>query len=154
MIHKVRILSLLIVAMFTSCTPATSEQSNKNAWDEYDIVNKNQIEWSNILSQKEDHYLVFFYSETCPHCHEIMGDVIVFSESEIVTTYFLDIKKSETKIPIKKEIDETIGKSDFNDVFIMGTPTIIEVEERLVKANVPGKDNCLTLLNELRLTHK
>ena len=154
MIHKVRILPLLLVAMFTSCTPEVSEQSKQNAWSQYDIVIKNQIEWSSILSQKEDYYLIFFYSETCPHCHEIMGDVIAFSTSEIVTTYFIDIKKSETKIPIKNEIDETIGKSDFNDVFIMGTPTIIEVEEYIVKANVPGKDNCLTLLNELRLTHK
>ena len=64
MIHKVRILPLLLVAMFTSCTPEVSEQSNKNAWSQYDIVIKNQIKWSSILSQKEDHYLIFFYSET------------------------------------------------------------------------------------------
>jgi hypothetical protein len=83
-----------------------------------------------------------------------MEDVIAFSSSKILTTYFIDIKKSETKIPIKNEIDETIGKSDFNDVFIMGTPTFIEAENHIVKANVPGKDNCLTLINELRLTQK
>ena len=154
MIHKVRFLSLVLVAMFTSCTPEVSEQSNENAWKDYEIVIKNQIKWSAILSQKENHYLIFFYSETCPYCHEIMGDVIAFSTSEIVMTYFIDIKESETKIPIKNEIDETIGKSKIDDIFIMGTPTIIEIEEYIVKANVPGKDNCLTLLNELRLTYK
>ena len=152
--YKVRFLSLVLVATFTSCTPAISEESNKNAWSQYEITLENQIEWPDILSQDDDHYLVFFYSETCAYCHEIMGDVIAFSKAEIVMTYFLDIQNSETKIPIKNEIDETIGKSDFNDVFIMGTPTIIEVYEHTIKANVAGIDNCLTLLNELRLAHK
>ena len=76
-----------------------------------------------------------------------------FAISEILKTYFLDIKKSETKIPIKNEIDETIGMTSIDELFIAGTPTIIEVDEGMVKANVPGKDECLTLLNELRLTH-
>ena len=151
--HRLRILPLLLTAMFASCTPATSEQMSKNAFSEHEIVIIQQIKWSTVLSQKESQYLVFFYSETCAHCHKIMGDVIAFSESEIVKTYFLDIKQSETKIPIKNEIDETIGVTSVNDLFIAGTPTIIEVEEGMVKANVPGKDQCLTFLNEQRLVH-
>ena len=152
--HRLRILPLLLVAMFASCTPATSEQMSKNAFSEHEIVIIQQIKWADILSQKESHYLVFFYSETCAHCHEIMGDVIVFSESDIVKTYFLDIKQSETKIPIKNEVDETIGASSIDDLFIAGTPTIIDVEEGMVMANVPGKDDCLSFLNEQRLIHK
>ena len=152
--HRLRILPLLLTAMFASCTPATSEQMSKNAFNEHEIVNKQQIKWSTVLDQNETNYLVFFYSETCPHCHEIMGDVIAFSESEIVKTYFLDTKKSETKVPIKNEVDETIGVTSIDDLFIAGTPTIIEVQEGMVKANVPGKDECLTFLNEQRLLHK
>ena len=151
--HRLRILPLLLTAMFASCTPATSEQMSKNAFNEHEIVIIQQIKWSTVLSQKESHYLVFFYSETCAHCHEIMGDVIAFSTAEIVKTYFLDIKQSETKIPIKNEIDETIGATSIDDLFIVGTPTIIEVEEGMVKANVPGKDECLSFLNEQRLVH-
>ena len=151
--HRLRIFPLLLVAMFASCTPATSEQMSKNAFSEHEIVIIQQIKWADILSQKESHYLVFFYSETCAHCHEIMGDVIAFSTAEIVRTYFLDIKQSETKIPIKNEIDETIGATSINDLFIAGTPTIIEVEEGVVKANIPGKDECLSFLNEQRLVH-
>ena len=153
MTYRLRILPLVLVATFASCAPATSEQMSKNAFDEYEILNTQQIKWSTVLSQTETNYLVFFYSETCPHCHEIMGDVIAFSSSEIMKMYFIDIKKSEIKIPINNEIDETIGKSDFEDLFIAGTPTIFEVEEGILKANVPGKDDCLTFLNEIRLTH-
>ena len=152
--HKLRILPLVLVAMFASCTPATSEQMSKNAFSEHEIVNIQQIKWSDVLSQIETNYLVFFYSETCQHCHQIMGDVISFATSDIVKTYFLDIKKSEIKVPIKNEIDETIGVTSVDDLFIAGTPTIIEVEEGIVKANVPGKDECLTFLNEQRLIHK
>ena len=151
--YRLRILSLVLVAMFASCAPAKSEQMSKNAFDEYEIVNNQQIKWSTVLSQIETDYLIFFYSETCPHCHEIIEDVISFSTSEIMKMYFLDTKKSETKIPIKNEIDETIGVTSIDDLFIAGTPTLIEVEEGMVKANVPGKDDCLTFLNELRLAH-
>ena len=154
MTYRLRILPLVLVAMFASCAPVRNEQMSKNTFDEYEILYTQQIKWSTVLSQNETNYLVFFYSETCPHCHEIMGDVLAFSESEILKTYFLDTKKSETKIPIKNEIDETIGTTDIDDLFIAGTPTIIEVDEGMVKANVPGKDECLTFLNEQRLRHK
>lgn len=154
MTYRLRILPLVLVAMFASCAPAKSEQMSKNAFDEYEILNTQQIKWSTVLNQTETNYLVFFYSETCQHCHEIMGDVIAFSLSEIMKTYFLDIKKSEAKVPIKNEIDETIGANVIDELFIAGTPTIIEVEDGTVKANVPGKDECLTFLNEQRLIHK
>ena len=152
--HKLRILPLLLVATFASCTPAKSEQMSKNAFSEYEIVLNQQIEWSSLLSQIETNYLIFFYSETCPHCHEIMEDVIEFATSEILKTYFLDTKKSEIKIPIKNEVYETIGITSIDELFIAGTPTIIEVDEGMVRANVPGKDECLSFLNEQRLIHK
>ena len=152
--HKLRILPLLITALFTSCSPVESEQISKNAFSEYKVTIDQKISWSEMFQQKEDHYLVFFYSETCTHCHEIMGDVLSFAESNIVKTYFLDIKESEVKVPISNNIDSTIGVNSIDDLFIAGTPTIVEVENLIVKANVAGTDNCLTFLNEQRLTNK
>ena len=152
--HSLRILPLLLTAMFASCTPAKSEQMSKNAFNEYEILDSQKVSWPEVLRQKELNYLVFFYSETCPHCHEIIGDVLAFSNENIVPTYFLDIKKQETKVPIKNEITETIGATSIDDLFIMGTPSIVEVENATVIANVAGKDSCLTLLNEQRLAHK
>ena len=151
--HKLRILPFMLTALFASCSPAESEQMSKNAINEYEISADQKIAWSNCLNQIEDHYLVFFYSDTCTHCHEIMGDVLSFSETKILKTYFLNIKEQDIKIPISNNIESTIGVSSINDLYIAGTPTIIEVENRTVKANVAGSDNCLSFLNEQRLLY-
>ena len=152
--NKLRILPFVVTALFISCSPAESEQMSKNVSSEYNVPIEQKIAWSSCLSQKEDHYLVFFYSETCAHCHEIMGDVLSFNNSNIIPMYFLDTKASDTKIPISNNIDLTIGVDNVDDLFIAGTPTIIEVENWLVKANIAGSDNCLTFLNEQRLLNK
>ena len=152
--HKLRILPFVLTALFASCSPAESEQTSKNAFSEYNVTVDQKIDWLNCLKQNESHYLVFFYSETCTHCHEIMGDVLSFAESNIIKMYFINTKESEVKIPIFSDIDSTIGADTVDDLFIAGTPTIIEVENWMVKANVAGTDNCLTFLNEQRLIYK
>ena len=151
---RLRILPVFLTAMFASCSPAASEQMSKNAFSAYEIVQNNQIIWSELFNQKEDHYLVFFYSETCGHCHQIMGDVIAFSETEIVYTYYLNTQEQGFRIPIKNDVDITRGMSTVDELFIAGTPTIIEIKNHIVFNNIPGKDQCLTLLNSLRLEHK
>ena len=152
--YKLRILPFVLTALFASCSPAESEQMSKNTFSEYNVPVNQKIVWSTCLNQKEDHYLVFFYSETCAHCHEIMGDVLSFNDANILPMYFLDTKASDTKIPISSNIDLTIGVDNVDDLFIAGTPTILEVKNHIVIANVPGSDNCLTFLNEQRLLNK
>ena len=152
--NKLRILPFALTALFASCTPAESEQMSKNTFSEYKQTIDEKIMWSDCLSQNEDHYLVFFYSETCSHCHEIMGDVLSFKEENILKLYFLNIKEQDIKIPISNNIDLTIGIDNVDDLFISGTPSIIEIENWIVKANIAGTDNCLTFLNEQRLIYK
>lgn len=150
---KMCILPFLTMALFTSCSPAQSEYSNKNTSSEYEINANLLISWDDCLSQKENHYLVFFYSKSCQHCHQIMGDVLSFSESNIVKTYFLDTKDPNNNVQLSNDIDKTIGVSKTDELFIVGTPTLLEIEDGYVKANVPGKEDCLSLLNELRLNN-
>lgn len=150
---KMCILPFLTMALFTSCSPAQSEYSNKNTSSEYEINANLLISWDDCLNQKESHYLVFFYSKSCQHCHQIMGDVLSFSESNIVKTYFLDTKDPNNNVQLSNDIDKTIGVSKTDELFIVGTPTLLEIEDGYVKANVPGKEDCLSLLNELRLNN-
>ena len=152
--NKLRILPFALTALLASCTPAKSEQMSKNTFSEYKQTIDEKIMWSDCLSQNEDHYLVFFYSETCAHCHEIMGDVLSFKEENILKMYFLNVKEQDIKIPISNKIDLTIGIDTVDDLFIAGTPSIIEIENWIVKANIAGTDNCLTFLNEQRLIYK
>ena len=151
---SLRIYTLFLAALFTSCTPANSEQTSISSSSEHTIPVNRQIIWTDCLNREETNYLVFFYSETCSHCHEIMGDVLEFSTENIIKIYFSDINKGGTKIPIATNIDDTLGISDINEFFIAGTPTIVEVNEATVFANVAGKDACLTFLNEQRLNNK
>ena len=145
---------LIVAAAFTSCSPVKSESTNKSAFDEYGIIKEQEIFWDDCLSQKEERYLVFFHSDTCGHCDEIMGDVLAFSHENITKMYFVDVNKNLDKIKTCSKEDLTIGVKDINDLAIIGTPSIIEVFEGMTIANVPGKESCLTFLNEQRLNYK
>ena len=145
---KLHTLPLLWVVVFTSCTGSKSESSNKNAIQEYGIISQQEINLADCLSQIEENYLVFFHSETCGHCKEIIEDVIAFAESNIIKTYFLNVSKSENKVErcLRDEIE--IGIDNVDDLKIVGTPTIVEVENGVTTANVAGKESCLAFLNE------
>ena len=151
---KARFIPFVLLALLVSCSPSTSEQSSQSVSSSFDIPVEQQIAWTDCLSQEEDDYLVFFYSETCNHCHEIMGDVLAFSNENIIKVYFSDVMKGDPKITISRDIDATLGVTDVNNFFIAGTPTLIEVYEGTVTANVPGKDDCLSFLNEQRINNE
>lgn len=126
---------------------------SKNDSGEYNFEDKEHISWWDCLKQIEDHYLVFFYSETCTHCQEIKEDVLAFSNDNIVKMYFVNTREQEEKVPLDDDVDHTIGLSDLESFSIVGTPTIIEVTKWIITVNAAGKDNCLSLLNLLRLTY-
>ena len=121
---KIGFSSLVLLPLLVSCSPSTSEQSSPSASSGFDIPAEQEIIWTDCLSQEEDNYLVFFYSETCNHCHEIMGDVLAFSEENIIKIYFSDVMKGDPKITISRDIDATLGVTDVNNFFIAGTPTL------------------------------
>ena len=145
---------LLVVAMIASCTPKESQSSNKNASKEYGIVTDQEILLADCLSQKEENYIIFFHSDKCEHCKQIIEDVTEFASLNILKTYFVNVAKSENKIKICQPIDLTIGVTDVNDLAIVGTPSIVEVENGMTIANAPGKESCLTYLNEQRAKYK
>lgn len=145
---------LLVVAMIASCTPKESQSSNKNASKEYGIVTDQEILLADCLSQKEENYIIFFHSDKCEHCKQIIEDVTEFASLNILKTYFVNVAKSENKIKICQPIDLTIGVTDVNELAIVGTPSIVEVENGMTIANAPGKESCLTYLNEQRAKYK
>lgn len=147
--HSLLIASLAAIAMVSSCSPANEKSSAKSAYSEYDIVNEKQIQWADVLSQQEKEYIVFFYSETCSHCHEMMDEIISFASDNIEPTYFMDVGKNTIVIKPANEIE--IGVEDIKDFAIQGTPTIVEVVEGRVTANVGGLDPCLTFMSEKRM---
>ena len=147
---RLRICSLLFVAAFTSCTPNTGEISSQNAQKEYEIVTKQEIALADFFNQEETDYLVFVHSDTCPHCKEILGDVAAFAEENIKKTYFLNVSKDDNKINKVPVENIGVGVDNLDDLVYAGTPTLFEIENGVTTANIPGKDACLTFLNEIR----
>ena len=151
---KKTICLLFLPLLLFSCTPDSNSDTSKTSEKKTEIPLKLQIKWNDSLSQEDTDYLVFFHSDTCAKCHEIMGDVIAFSEQNIKKTYFANILSDGMKIPVEKDKEAITGVNNIEDFYIRGTPTIIEVVEGVVTVNVAGADACLTFLNNERLNNK
>ena len=141
------IVSLLSIALTTSCTPNEESVPQNKTFKQFKVVVDNSIEWNNILNQEENNYIIFFYSETCAYCHEIQEEVIDFAITCPLKTYFLDTMEND--VPI--DSDKKIGISNYEEASINGTPSILEVENATITANISGVDDCLTYLNEQRI---
>ena len=141
------IVSLLSVGLITSCTPTEESVPQYKAFKEFQVVVDNSIKWPDILNQEENKYIIFFYSETCAYCHEMQEEVIDFAITCPLKTYFLDALEND--VPI--DSDKKIGVSNYEEASINGTPSILEVENATITANISGIDDCLTYLNEQRL---
>ena len=141
------IVSLLSISLITSCTPSEESVPQYKTFKQFQVVVDNSIEWPNILNQEENNYIIFFYSETCAYCHEMQEEVIDFAITCPLKTYFLDAVEND--VPI--DSDKKIGVSNYEEASINGTPSILEVENATIVANISGIDDCLTYLNEQRL---
>ena len=141
--------SLAILAIVASCSPAKSATNFKNNFSEYEIVSKQQIKWEEIFLQEENNYIVFFYSETCSYCHHMLNEIVSFANNEILPTYFLNT--SENEVTFSNNQEPVIRVDSIEELSIKGTPTIIEIDEGLVTANIAGLDECLTYINDKRM---
>ena len=141
------IVPLLSIALTTSCTSSEESAPQNKTFKQFQVVVDNSIEWKNILNQEENNYIIFFYSETCAYCHEIQEEVIDFAITCPLKTYFLDVMEND--VPI--DSDKKIGISNYEEASLNGTPSILEIENATITANISGIDDCLTYINEQRL---
>ncbi len=140
--------SLTSLAIVVSCSPTRDITNNKSAIEQQEIIKNHQIPYLEALNQKENHYIIFVYSETCGYCHDMMGEIIDFAKSEILPTYFINTQNYE--VPIFKEIKENIASID--ELGILGTPSILEIENKVVIRNIAGIDKCLSFLIDKRMS--
>ena len=148
---RLRFIPIVLATLLVSCT---GNDNSKTSSSIHEIPKEYEINLADCLSQEEEQYLVFFNSETCNHCKEIMGDVISFANENITKTYFLNVSKPENKIERCSKEELVVGIDKVEDLRILGTPTIVKVENGVTTANVGGKEKCLTLLSEERKQDK
>ena len=152
--NKLFFVPLLFVATFTACTPTNSGSQSKNTSEEYETITRLSIPLERFFEQEEEEYLVFCHSDTCSQCKEIIGDVVAFANDNFIKTYFLDVAVSTNKITKVAKAELTVGVTDVAGLVYAGTPTIFKVVNKTTTVNIPGKDDCLTFLNEIRKNSK
>ena len=141
------IVPILSICVLSACSQSENYSESFKAYKDFEVVVNNSITWPEILNQQEKSYIIFFYSETCAYCHEMQQEVIDFAITCPLKTYFLNT--SENTVPIKE--NKVINVKNYEEASITGTPTILEVKEATITANIAGIDDCLTYLNEQRL---
>lgn len=139
---KSRALLYLIPLLF-SCGGASQEKSKEDIpIHNYSEVADRMIDWYSSLSQKDNKYYVYCYSNICKYCDEIKNEVIDISLKHKKNIYFCN---SNIRI---EELDPsaTIGMSNIEDLYIRGFPSLIEVNNAIVMNNTVGKSKVIEIL--------
>ena len=111
---------------------------------DYNDIDNRKITWESIFSLGDNRYRVYIYSEKCGHCNEIKQTIIEHSKTDEFF-YFLEYNSD---IPILDSVDETIGKSNYKEIGILGTPTLLVIENRVLVENIAGSKAIIDTLEK------
>ena len=127
-------LFLSIICLLTaSCNINGSAVIKKYDYD--DVTSK--ILWSDIFTQEEDCYLVYFYRTTCAHCNELKEEILNYYFASEKTMYFVEV---DDKARYGSVTDLTLITC-IDDFYIFGTPFLIEMENNKIKNYYAGVTN-------------
>ena len=112
---------------------------------DYEDISNLTISWSEIFDISMTHYFVYIYSKTCGHCQKIKQDVLSYAMSHD-DLYFVVYDKT---IPIVEDVNNTIGKTNYEDIGIKGTPTLLEIFEHELISNIAGTTAIIETLTNL-----
>ncbi len=136
------IFTLLSLTLLSINSCQISQNNDTYSTYDYDLVNDKHINYEDIFNINMNHYFVYIYSKTCFYCISIKDEIIHIGLNND-DIFFIEYNES---IPINEDIDSTIGVSSVDDLFIIGTPTLIEIVGGKVVVNTYSKDLILSLL--------
>ena len=138
---RIKLLLSALAIVLTSCVDSKTESSGRviiytSSYKEhsYDEVKDKHVFYSDIFSIESDIYYVYFYSTTCSHCNNLKEFIIplALQRGDI---YFVEASQ---EIVFLKSIDETIGLTSIEGFGILDYPSLIKIEEHIVKKNLAG----------------
>ncbi len=126
---------LLCAALLLSCqVPEISVSSIDYT---YDDIETRVIPWETLFDRSEHHYYALVFSRSCQHCLAIEEEVVRYALSDnIPPMLFIEATKD---IPKGTPISSTLGATTVNAVFILGWPTLLEIEEGTLLSHVAGE---------------
>ena len=145
---KRKFLTLLLVPLLAGCSSIKEEVEQK---DEQKLLDYSDFEelflgWNDLFSPAKSQYFVYIYSFSCLHCAHIKKEVLSTIDSHRELFYLMEYSED---IPTSFNVSETIGKERVEEVYIMGTPTLIEITNHYVGLNIAGEKEITSYLQLL-----
>lgn len=123
-----------------SCS--VSDNSSTMVNYDYDMVKNLHLDFENIFNVDKKEYYVYFYSKNCLHCLLLKNKIIPLALKKD-NLYFVEYVD---EIPIGSNVIDTIGATTIDEFFIIGTPTLIYINDKRVEINTTNEDIILSLL--------
>ena len=139
---KKKLLCLLLLISSCSNNPGSEEkaeiETNSGKLD-YSITKQDQIKWVDVFNQKEERYMVYFYSEYCGYCRSIKEEILNYYLLEKDRFYFVDAIEEEAVF--HAPANGIIGCDNIEDFYIAGTPMLVEFTDWIVTNQYTGVEN-------------
>ena len=140
-------LTLLITPLLMGCTwDKNGNQANGDSLLDYQKFEDRHLQWKDLFSPAKSQYFVYIYSLFCGHCENIKHNVLSVVNERKEDFYLINYAD---EIPIGTNAYETIGKEKIEEVFILGTPTLIGVNNQYISLNIAGEKDILDYLKLL-----
>ena len=123
-----------------SCS--VSDNSSTMVNYDYDMVKNLHLDFEKIFNVDKKEYYVYFYSKNCLHCLLLKNEIIPLALKKD-NLYFVEYVD---EIPIGSNVIDTIGATTIDEFFIIGTPTLIYINDKRVEINTTNEDIILSLL--------
>ena len=140
-----KLLSFSLLLAIVGCSNSSITESldyTPSFSHDYDEVGERFIAWESLFDINKDWYFGYVFSYTCGHCQNIKNEVIEYSLNHD-NFYFVEYSKD---IPILATVEETINQTDIQYVGILGTPSLLEVYNKVLIKNVAGEKEILKII--------
>lgn len=141
--HILKTSLLLVTLFFCGCTNSepsiikttTPSSSSSTSTLNYKDVKDKMIFWSNIFGIDSDNYYVYIFSKSCNHCANLKP-FILQKAVERDDIYFVEANE---EIVFIKDVSTTIGLSSVDGLGIIGYPTLLKIEKKVLTKNLAGE---------------
>lgn len=139
---------LLLAPILVGCSTSKveAETNHEQIALDYSDFSDIYLEWKNLFLPAKSQYFVYIYSFSCFHCANIKKEVLSTIDQHRNLFYLMEYSQD---IPTGFNVYETIGKEKIEEIYIMGTPTLIEITNHYVAMNIAGEKEIITYLDFL-----
>lgn len=140
-----KILFISIMLILVSCQKQNS--NNEERTYDYEDVLDRFIEWKDVLMQEEEYYFAYIFSYSCGHCKDIKQDILRKTISDGWDIYYVEYT---SEISIVDGDEPYIGISSYEDLGILGTPTLFEITSGAISNRFTGSKEIINTLYSKR----